>query len=61
MNMSTAVHVSLEEYMNTSYEPDCDYVDGILEDRNAGQNRHGRTQGLLTIGWVPDKANTGTR
>ena len=49
--MSTVVHVSLEEYLNTSYEPDCDYVDGVLEDRNVGQNRHSRTQTLLS-GWL---------
>ena len=28
--------VSLEEYLRTDYEPDCDYVDGELEERNAG-------------------------
>ena len=27
--MSTAVHISLDEYLNTDYEPDCDYVDGV--------------------------------
>jgi Uma2 family endonuclease len=48
MNMSTAVHVSLEEYLNTAYEPDCDYVDGVLEERNVGMNRHSRTQTLLS-------------
>jgi hypothetical protein len=49
--MSTAVHISLEEYLNTDYEPDCDYVDGAIEERNVGKNRHSRTQGLLTI-WL---------
>ncbi len=43
--------VSLAEYLNTEYEPDCDYVDGILEDRNVGKNRHSRTQTLL-IAWL---------
>ncbi len=51
MYMSTAVHISLDEYLNTDYEPDCDYVDGVLEERNVGKNRHSRTQGLLTI-WL---------
>jgi Uma2 family endonuclease len=49
--MSTAVHISLEEYLNTDYEPDCDYVDGVLEERNVDKNRHSRTQGLLA-GWL---------
>lgn len=49
--MATAVNtpfVPLEEYLNTSYKPDCDYVDGVLEDRNVGQNKHSRTQTLLS-------------
>lgn len=28
--------VPLEEYLRTSYEPDCDYVDGRIEERNVG-------------------------
>lgn len=27
---------SLAEDLTTTYEPDCDYVDGELVDRNAG-------------------------
>lgn len=26
----------MSEYLRSSYEPDCDYVDGIVEQRNAG-------------------------
>src|SRR5262252_4774132 len=29
--MPAATLVSLEESLNTSYKPDCDYVDGVLE------------------------------
>jgi Uma2 family endonuclease len=43
--------VSLSEYLNTDYEPDCDYVDGFLEERNVGKNKHRRTQTLLAI-WL---------
>jgi Uma2 family endonuclease len=49
--MSATVHVSLAEYMSTEYEPDCDYVDGRIEERNGGKQRHSRTQGLL-FGWL---------
>jgi hypothetical protein len=38
--MPIATGVSLEEYLHTKYEPDCDYVDGVLEDRNAGYFKH---------------------
>jgi Uma2 family endonuclease len=49
--MSTAAQISLGEYLSSEYEPDCDYVDGVLEDRNAGKTRHSRTQTLLA-GWL---------
>jgi len=45
--MSTAVYLPLAEYMNTDYEPDCEYVDGVLEGRNVGKNKHSRTVILL--------------
>jgi Uma2 family endonuclease len=49
--MATAHQVSLEEYLNTDYEPDCDYVDGVVEERNVGKKRHARTQTRLA-GWL---------
>jgi Uma2 family endonuclease len=42
--MAPATLVSVEEYLTTDYSPDCDYVDGVLEDRNAGQRKHGLVQ-----------------
>jgi Uma2 family endonuclease len=38
--MATATGISIEEYLRTDYEPDCDYVDGELDDRNVGQRDH---------------------
>ncbi len=38
--MATSAQVSLEEYLGTSYEPDLDYVDGELEERNVGEFDH---------------------
>jgi Uma2 family endonuclease len=40
-------HVTVEEYLLTSYEPDCDYVDGRIEERNVGEYDHGYLQILL--------------
>ena len=37
--------VSIHEYLNTSYRPDCDYVDGMLLERHVGEYDHGRLQG----------------
>src|SRR5690349_9524295 len=49
--MSTAVQISLGEYLSNTYEPDYDYVDGTLEERNVGLRRHSRTQTLFTA-WL---------
>ena len=38
--MSTATLVPVEEYLATIYHPDCDYVDGVLLERNVGQKDH---------------------
>jgi len=39
--MATAASViSVEEYLSHTYEPDCDYVDGHLEERNVGETDH---------------------
>jgi len=35
--MQAASLVSLEEYLSTSYDPDCDYVDGAVLERNVGE------------------------
>ena len=45
--MPVAVPVSLQEYLETSYRPDCDYLDGELLERNVGEWDHSRLQGLL--------------
>ncbi len=39
--------VSVREYLATSYRPDCDYVDGRIEERNVGEYEHGLLQTLL--------------
>jgi Uma2 family endonuclease len=51
--MAIATGVSLEEYLHTEYEPDCDYVDGVLEDRNVGKKRHSRMQQRLIAILLP--------
>jgi hypothetical protein len=36
--------LTLEEYLHTVYHPDCDFVDGHLEERNLGETAHGLLQ-----------------
>lgn len=46
--MAASTALSIEEYLSTDYEPDMDYVDGELEDRNVGEYDHQVVQaGLL--------------
>ena len=52
--MSTALQISLNEYLSNTYEPDCEYVDGVLEERNVGFRRHSRTQTLLAR-WLSNR------
>ena len=44
-----AVLIPVAEYLSTSYDPDCDYVDGELEDRNVGEKDHSKAQGNLYL------------
>jgi Uma2 family endonuclease len=41
--------VSLEEYLSTIYDPDCDYVDGHLEERNWGDFEHAELQSATAV------------
>ncbi len=45
--MSSVTLVPMEEYLATSYRPDQDYIDGELQERNAGEWPHSRAQGRL--------------
>lgn len=42
--MSTKVLMDVEEYLHTSFEPDCEYVDGEVIERNMGEIPHGDVQ-----------------
>ena len=41
--------ISVEEYLATSYRPDCDYVDGRIEERNLGEKEHSILQRALIL------------
>ena len=47
--MATTVHIPLEEYLATTYRPDCEYVNGEVRERNAGKWEHARVQWLLAL------------
>ena len=45
--MDVAALVSAEEYLNTSYSPDREYVDGVVVEREVGERPHSRVQSNL--------------
>ncbi len=45
--MATSALLSVSEYLATSYSPDCDYIDGQVQERNLGEKPHGGLQGFL--------------
>jgi Uma2 family endonuclease len=42
--MATATHVPVDEYLRTSYEPNCEYIDGVLRPKAMGTKKHSRLQ-----------------
>ena len=45
--MPSRTLVSVDEYLHTSYDPDCDYVDGEIVERNVGETDHSDLQGEI--------------
>jgi Uma2 family endonuclease len=47
--MPTSALVSVEEYLNSIYHPDCDYVDGRVVERNLGELDHSDLQTEIAV------------
>ena len=47
--MATGALVSEQEYLNTTYKPACDYIDGILHQKPMPTLRHSAIQGQLIV------------
>jgi Uma2 family endonuclease len=46
--MASATLIPVMEYLSTSYRPDCDYIDGEVQERNLGERDHALLQGIFT-------------
>jgi Uma2 family endonuclease len=53
--MVTTTHVPVEVYLRSSYEPDAEYVDGVIEERAAGEYDHSSWQGAICF-WFGQRA-----
>jgi Uma2 family endonuclease len=45
--------VSVQEYLASHYDPDCDYVDGELQERNVGELDHSSVQAAVIKYFAP--------
>jgi Uma2 family endonuclease len=39
--------MTVDQYLSSMFHPDCDLVDGRIEERNVGEYEHSRVQGML--------------
>src|SRR5690348_1310707 len=46
--MKAAALVSEQKYLHTPYQPDCEFADGVLTERNVGEEKHSWLQAILT-------------
>ncbi|HUB53014.1 MAG TPA: Uma2 family endonuclease [Terracidiphilus sp.] len=49
--MATAIRIPIEQYLATSYEPDAEYVNGEIEERNVGEYDHNLVQWAI-LDWL---------
>ena len=47
--MASATFLSITDYLATDYSPDCDYVDGIILERNVGEHDHAKVQKKILL------------
>jgi Uma2 family endonuclease len=47
--MASAIQIPISEYLETTYRPDCEYIDGEVLERNVGKWSHARVQWLLAV------------
>lgn len=57
----TAARIPVEEYLRGDYEVDCDYVDGVIEERAVGEYDHATWQMILIAFFVAREKEWGIR
>ncbi|HEY5329918.1 MAG TPA: Uma2 family endonuclease [Acidobacteriaceae bacterium] len=59
--MATAALIPVSEYLQTTYRPDRDYIDGELKERNVGEQPHGNIQIILGTIFQNNRLTWGVR
>lgn len=57
--MAAGTQLSVKEYLATTFRPDCDYVDGVVEERNVGEFDHAWLQGKFVHLFMSATRETG--
>lgn len=55
--MGVGTLISIDEYLRTSFDPDCDFVEGEVLERNVGKRRHGYAQARIAA-WFVNRQQT---
>jgi Uma2 family endonuclease len=58
---ATGTLIPLDEYLSTVYDPDREYVDGELIERNRGEFDHSALQGIIFAMLYGQRRESGTR
>jgi Uma2 family endonuclease len=58
---TTTSYVPVEVYLRSGYEPDADYVDGVIEERNPGQWDHATWQQAIQRWFIQHKEDWNVR
>jgi Uma2 family endonuclease len=56
-SMAVGTLISVEEYLGTSFHPDCEFVDGEVVERNVGKRRQSYAQ-TETAAWFAQRRET---
>ncbi len=59
--VAASTQISVEEYLKSVYRPDCDYVDGVVQERNLGERDHSGIQGNLVAFFRSRSQQTGIK
>ena len=54
--MATVTHVPVEVYLRSEYEPDAEYIDGLIRERLAGEDDHSAWQAAICA-WFHNHAD----
>jgi hypothetical protein len=47
--MATSAQISITEYLHSTFEPDAEYVNGEIEQRNVGEYDHNAVQKAILL------------